>query len=131
MSEKEVSEKEMLVKVGSTKYSLPNVALLLMMVAIILPAVNYSLWLKNPTPSELLVAICIALFSSVVFLWILDVTGVLPFKSGWVSKSVYGAAIASVLGTSVAVYSEYFSQRKHPYEGKWELTIQELAEEKC
>lgn len=40
------------------------------------------------------------------------------------SKSVYGAAIVSVLGTSVAVYKDFFSDRKYLYEGKWELTIQ-------
>jgi hypothetical protein len=42
-----------------------------------------------------------------------------------ISKSVYGAAIVSVLGTSVAVYSSAFSERKHPLEGLWEIEIKD------
>jgi hypothetical protein len=71
----------------------------------------------------LLVAICIALFSSIVFLWILDAVSILRFRSEWVSKSIYGAAIASVLGTSVAVYKDAFTTRKYSYEGGWQLQI--------
>ena len=113
----------MLVKIGSTQYSLPNIALLLMLAGVLIPSVIYSINLKNPTPAELLVAICIALFSSVLFLWIMDATSILRFRSEWVSKSIYGAAIASIIGTSVAVYSDVFAERKYPYEGRWEITI--------
>ena len=41
-------------------------------VSIMMPAANYSVRLHDPTPPQLLVAICIAVFSSVVCLWILD-----------------------------------------------------------
>lgn len=102
---------------------IPGMALQLMLAGILLPAVIYSYNLKNPTPAELLVAICVALFASVVFLWILDATSILEFKSQWIAKSVYGAAIASVLGTSVAVYKDSFASRKHPYEGRWEMVV--------
>jgi hypothetical protein len=112
-----------LVKIGNTQYSLPNVALLFMLAGILIPSVVYSLNLKDPTPAELLIAICIALFSSVLFLWILDATSVLRFRSEWIGKSIYGAAIASIIGTSVAVYSDAFSERKYPYEGRWEISI--------
>lgn len=113
----------MLVKIGSTQYSLPNIALLFMLAGVLIPSVIYSVNLKDPTPAELLVAICIALFSSVLFLWIMDATSVLRFRSEWVSKSIYGAAIASIIGTSVAVYSDVFAERKYPYEGRWDLSI--------
>jgi hypothetical protein len=69
-----------------------------------------------------------ALFSAVLFLWILDATSILPFRSPWVSRSVYGAAIVSVLGTSVAVYRDAFASSKYPYEGLWEVTISESGQ---
>ena len=52
-------------------YTIAGIALLLMAIGILLPSANYSLKLRNPRPAKLLVAICIALFSAVVFLWIL------------------------------------------------------------
>ena len=107
----------MLLKIGGTQYSLPNVALLFMLMGVLMPSVIYSVNLRTPTPAELLIAICIALFSSVLFLWIMDATSVLKFRSEWISKSVYGAAIASILGTSVAVYTDVLVERKYPYEG--------------
>jgi hypothetical protein len=107
------------VDIGGKSYSIPVLALSLMLAAILLPALKYSLMLNNPTAAELLVAISISLFASVLFLWILDATSVLPFRSEWISKSIYGAAIVSVLGTSVGVYSDYFKDRKYPYEGEW------------
>jgi hypothetical protein len=101
----------------------PSLALTLMLAGVVLPSVFYSYRLIDPTPSELLVAICIALFSSIVFLWILDAVSILRFRSEWVSRSIYGAAIASVLGTSVAVYKDAFTTRKYSYEGGWQLQI--------
>ena len=53
----------MLLKIGSTQYSLPNVALLFMLIGVLMPSVIYSTNLRTPTPAELLVTICIALFS--------------------------------------------------------------------
>jgi len=120
----------MLVKVGATQYSLSNVALLLMLIGVLIPSVIYSIQLKNPTPAELLIAISIALFSSVLFLWIMDATSVLRFRAEWVSKSIYGAAIVSILGTSVAVYNNAFTERKYPFEGRWELSITLVEETK-
>ena len=118
-----ISTGNMLVKIGGTQYSLPNVALLLMLAGVLIPSVLYSIKLENPTPAELLIAISIALFSSVLFLWIMDATSVLRFRAEWVSKSIYGAAIVSIIGTSVAVYSNAFTERKYPYEGRWELFV--------
>ena len=114
-----------LIQVGGKEYSLATLALFLMLIGVLLPSVIYSIKLKDPTPAQLLVAICIALFSSVIFLWILDATSILRFRAEWVSKTIYGAAIASILGTSVAVYQDAFSERKYPYEGRWEMTIQD------
>ena len=105
------------------KFKLSTIALLVIMAGVVLPAAMYSINLKDPSPSELLVAICISLFSGVVFLWVLDATSVLRFRSEWIAKSVYGAAISSVLGTSAAVYNDAFTERKYQYEGLWEVTI--------
>jgi len=110
-------------KIGQVTYSVPVIAIVLMLIAILIPSVKYSFGLDNPSPSELLVAIAIALFSSVLFLWILDATSILRFRNEWVSKSVYGAAIVSVLGTSVGVYKDYFNTTVYPYLGKWEVNI--------
>jgi hypothetical protein len=71
----------------------------------------------------LLVAVCMALFSSVLFLWIMDAINILQFRAAWISKSVYAAAIVSVLGTSVGVYKDYFNTRKYPYEGAWQVVL--------
>ena len=71
-----------------------------------LPASTHNFRLTDPSPAELLVAVSIALFASVLFLWIMDATGLLPFRAAWISKAVYGAAITSILGTSVAVYKD-------------------------
>jgi hypothetical protein len=38
-----------------------------------------------------------------------------------VSRSVYGAAIVSILGTSAGIYKESFTGNKYPYEGSWNL----------
>lgn len=111
------------IRLAFQKFELPTLALSLMLVAVVLPSALYSYRLTDPTPPELLVAICVALFSSVVFLWILDAVAILRFRSEWVSKSIYGAAIASVLGTSVAVYKDAFTTIKYPYEGGWNLQI--------
>jgi hypothetical protein len=98
-------------------------ALVLMLASVLLPSAYYSYHLKDPTPSQLLVAISIGVFSSVVFLWILDSVAILQFKSPWVSRSVYGVAVASILGTSVGVYKDAFSDLKYPYEGRWEVSV--------
>lgn len=65
----------------------------------------------------------IALFAAVLFLWIMDATGLLPFRAAWISKAVYGAAITSILGTSVAVYKDFFYADKYPFAGAWQVTL--------
>ena len=92
----------------SAKKNIPEMALLLMLAGILLPTALYSFRLQSPSAPELLVAVSVALFASVLFLWILDATDIMPFRAPWISKSVYGAAIVSILGTSVAVYKDYF-----------------------
>jgi hypothetical protein len=103
--------------------NLAGVALLLMLASVLLPSAYYSYHLKDPTASQLLVAICMGLFSSLLFLWIMDAVSILRFRAEWVSKSVYGAAITSILGTSVGVYQQAFSENKYPYEGRWNLSM--------
>jgi hypothetical protein len=98
--------------------NLSGIALLLMLASVLLPSAYYSYHLKDPTASQLLIAICIGLFSSLLFLWIMDAVSILRFRAEWVSKSVYGAAIVSILGTSVGVYQQAFSENKYPYEGR-------------
>jgi hypothetical protein len=107
----------------NTKLNIPTIALLLMLAGILLPSAAYSVRLEHPSPAELLVAICVALFAAVLFLWILDATSILTFRAPWISKAVYGAAIASILGTSVGVYKDYFETAAHPYEGLWHVVI--------
>ena len=111
------------IKFGIIQGTIPSLSLALMVAGILLPAVLYSVNLKTPTPSSLLVAICVSLFASVVYLWILDATGILQFRKEWMSKSIYGAAIVSVLGSSVAVYKDFFASEKYPINGKWEISI--------
>jgi hypothetical protein len=103
------------------KVNIAQLALLLMVATILLPAFTFSTHLSNPTPAQLLVAICIGIFSSVICLWILDAVSVIQFRSEWVSKSIWGAAIISILGTGVGVFQGGFSERKYQFEGAWEF----------
>jgi hypothetical protein len=103
---------------------IPEMALTLMLVGILAPTAMYSFRLSSPTPADLLVAVSIALFSAVLFLWILDATNLMPFRAAWISKAVYGAAITSILGTSVAVYKDFFYADKYPFEGAWQVSIE-------
>jgi hypothetical protein len=109
--------------VSSAIDNLAGIALLLMLASVLLPSAYYSYHLQDPTASQLLIAICIGLFSSLLFLWIMDAVSILRFRAEWVSKSVYGAAIVSILGTSVGVYRQAFSENTYPYEGRWNLTL--------
>jgi hypothetical protein len=102
---------------------IPQLTLMAVVIAVLMPAANYSIRLNDPTPSQLLVAICIGVFSSVVCLWILDSVGIQRFRSEWVAKSVWAAAIVSVLGTGVGVFQGAFAERKYPYEGAWAIRV--------
>jgi hypothetical protein len=108
---------------GPPAKDIPRIALLLMLAGVLMPSVFYSYHLRDPTPSELLLAICIGVFSSVVYLWILDAVSILRFRAEWIGKSIYGAAMASILGTSAAVYKNAFSDSQYPYEGRWDLQV--------
>ena len=111
------------IKVGNFKATIPSLALVMMIGGILFPAVYYSANLRDPTPASLLVAICVSVFASVIYLWILDVTNILTFRHQWISKSIYGAAIASILGSSVAVYKDFFDSEKYPLRGKWQVSV--------
>jgi hypothetical protein len=121
---------EIALKHLSNLAKIPGIALNLMLAGILMPTALYSFKLvqSSPTPGDLLVAVCVALFSSVLFLWIMDATSILEFKAAWISKSVYGAAIVSILGTSVGVYKDYFNARKYPFEGQWQVVLTSNAD---
>lgn len=112
-------------KTGVEKFqaAIPSLALVMMIAGILFPAIIYATNLKDPTPADLLIGICVSLFASVIFLWILDATDILPFRKEWISKSIYGAAIASVLGSSVVVYKDLIATDKYPMRGKWEISV--------
>ena len=103
--------------------ALGGFALLLMLIAILAPTVTYSINLREPTPAQLLIAICIGMFASVLYLWVLDASSTIQFRSVWVSRAIYGAAIASILGTSVGVYKDAFVQDPFPFQGEWLMTV--------
>jgi hypothetical protein len=121
---------ERVISILGQKIGLAGFALLLMLVAIVLPTVMYSWSLQQPTPAELLIAVCIGMFASVLYLWILDASSTINFRSKWISTGVYGAAIVSIMGTSVGVYAEAFGQQPFPFQGEWLLTVQDSAAEK-
>lgn len=102
---------------------IPQLTLMFVVIAVLAPAVNYSIRLNNPTPPQLLVAICIGVFSSVVCLWLLDAVSLLRFRSDWVARSVWAAAIASILGTGVGVFGGAFAERRYPFEGPWFVRV--------
>ena len=107
-------------QIGDIGNQIPKIVLLAIVVAVLLPAANYSLNLIDPTPSQLLVAISIGVFSSTLCLWLMDAVSVLKFRSEWVSRGVWGAAIVSILSTGVGVFQGALSERKYQFEGKWE-----------
>jgi hypothetical protein len=110
-------------------HQIPRLTLMAVIVAVLMPAANYSFRLSDPTPSQLLVAICIGVFSSVVCLWLLDAVSILRFRSEWVSRSVWGAAIVAILGTGVGVFQGAFAERKYPYEGQWMIRVHSPSED--
>jgi hypothetical protein len=119
------SDRNLLERYIPDRKKIPEAALALMLLGILFPTAFYAFHLAqgSPTPADLLVAVSISLFASVLFLWIMDATDILPFKAAWISKSVYSAAIVSILGTSVAVYKDYFNAHKYPYEGPWQVVL--------
>jgi hypothetical protein len=106
------------IKVGGYDLRLSEWAILLMLIAILVPAVNYNFHLHDPTPAQLLIGI----FSSAICLWILDAVSMLRFRAPWVAHSIWVAGIASIIGTSVGVYQGAFAERKYPFEGAWNFT---------
>jgi hypothetical protein len=93
---KKPTHDDLRIRFAGQTYTITGLAFLLMLAGILLPTVKYAYYLREPSPAQLLVAVCMALFSAVLYLWILDATSILPFRSPWVSSSVYGAAIVSV-----------------------------------
>jgi len=99
-------------------------ALLLMLAAILFPALLFSfhLFFSPSRTTDIILAVSIATFASVVYLWILDATSILTFRTPWLSKSIWGIAIASILSTSASIYTGSFKEVKYPYQGVWEFT---------
>jgi hypothetical protein len=124
----QVDQNTLVKKIAVSRQKVPELAFTLMIAGILVPTAMYSFRLSSPSPAELLVAVSIALFASVLFLWIMDATGILPFRAAWISKAVYGAAITSILGTSVAVYKDYFFADKYPYVGAWQVMLTKTAD---
>lgn len=120
---------EMLKTVEDLGRQIPRLTLMLVVVAVLMPATKYSIDLRDPTPPQLLVAICIGIFSSVICLWLLDAVSILRFRSEWVSRSVWGAAIVAILGTGVGVFQGAFADRKYPYEGPWQVRVHSTVED--
>ena len=51
-------------------------------------------------------------------------------RAEWISKSVYGAAIVSFSERVSRYIRTFLRTRKYPYEGRWELTIRSLDDNK-
>ena len=113
----------------SMNINIPRLALTAVVVAVLLPAAKYSMNLQDPTPTQLLVAVCIGVFSSVLCLWLLDAVSMVQFRSSAVSKSIYAAAIISILGTGAGVFQGAFAGRKWPYEGAWTLRVRSNSDD--
>jgi hypothetical protein len=58
------------------RLNIAQTALVLMVATVLFLAFRYSMLLQSPMPAQLLVAICIGIFSSVVSLWILDAVSI-------------------------------------------------------
>ncbi|MEA5402601.1 hypothetical protein VB776_06730 [Arcicella sp. DC2W] len=102
-------------------------ALILMLAIILTPSLWFSMRLifNPPKASDIVLAISVGTFASVMYLWILDVTSILPFRSQWISKAVWTVAISTILSTSAAIYRGYFVEDRYPYQGVWEVTYQD------
>jgi len=102
-------------------------ALILMLAIILIPSLWFSIRLLfNPSKaSDIVLAISVGTFASVIYLWILDATSILPFRSPWTSKAVWMVAISTILSTSAAIYRGYFAEDRYPYQGVWEVTYQD------
>src|SRR5260370_39198968 len=76
------------IKFGKIQATIPHAALVLMLTGIMAPPVFYAIRLTSPTPTQLITSICISLFASVLYLWILDATAVFRFRSGLVDRFI-------------------------------------------
>jgi len=110
------------VKFGRYKATIPALALLFMLGGILAPATFYSFRLQDPTPTQLIVGVSIALFASILFLWILDAMNILRFRSPWVSRSVFTIGISAIITATVGIYKDAFTEHLHPFDGLWRLS---------
>jgi hypothetical protein len=96
---------------------------------ILFPSVWYALVLRPISPSDVLVASSICLFSSIVYLWTLHSISIVQFRDPWMSKAIFGAAITAILASSAATFKAQLSMNPFPLEGTWDLKLERKTEQ--
>jgi hypothetical protein len=106
---------------------LPTIALSVMLIALLLPTLSFSMRRTPASVTELVAITSVTLLASVLSLWIMDAIGLLQFRYPWMSKTIYTATIASLLAVSVSIYKSSSDSRRFPYEGPWRVRIIPVA----
>lgn len=78
----------------------------------------------KPNLRETLAAACATFFVITLFLWVFDAIDIFPFRNAWMSKAVWGTGVASILSTSVLVYSQIIGPQQRELDGIWQARAQ-------
>lgn len=74
----------------------------------------------KPNLRETLAAACATFFVITLFLWVFDAIEFFPFRHPWMSKTVWLTGIASIMSTSVLVYSQVIGPQPQELDGIWQ-----------
>lgn len=88
-------------------------------VAVVSPAVMYSIYLRPKDPEEVIMAGAVAVFSVTIYLWILDLIGFINFRNSATRASVYSVAIVVILGSCATLVKNRLTKAPFPYAGMW------------
>ena len=78
----------------------------------------------KPNLRETLAAACATFFVITLFLWVFDAIEFFPFRNPWMSKAVWGTGIASIMSTSVLVYSQVVGPQQQELDGIWQARME-------
>lgn len=92
-------------------------------VAIITPAVTYSISVAPRAPEDVIMAGAVSLFCVTIYIWILDLIKFIDFRSKGVRAGVYSAAVLVILGSCATLVKSRLSRPAFPYAGYWSLPM--------
>jgi hypothetical protein len=102
-----------------------RVAIVAMLIGIMAPPL-VNVWQAfrqgSLTPVQVITAVCMSVFASVLVLWILDATRLRAFPSNWMSRAIWALAISSILSAGIGMWKGQFTDRANPFDGLWKVS---------